>query len=141
MRVFVDANILVAVVNKEYPLWTYASRVLSWVSANRHQLVITSVSLDITYYFAEKKHGAASAKARIGLLANHLLIADCGNKEVAFATNDKRVKDFEDGLQYYAALQAGCNCIVTENVKDFYFAKMEVLTAKEFLIKHYANRQ
>ena len=29
MKVFVDANILVSVVNKEYPLFPYTSRILS----------------------------------------------------------------------------------------------------------------
>lgn len=137
MKVFIDANILVAVVNKEYPLYTYASRLLSWITANKHQPVTTSVSLAITFYFSEKKHGAASAKERIALLTNHLLIADCGKAEVLQIATEKKVRDFEDGLQYFAALNAGCHCIVTEHVKDFYFSKIDVLTAKDFLLKFY----
>lgn len=137
MKVFIDANILVAVVNKEYPLYTYASRLLSWITANKHQPVTTSVSLAITFYFSEKKHGAASAKERIALLTNHLLIADCGKAEVLQTATEKKVRDFEDGLQYFAALNAGCHCIVTEHVKDFYFSKIDVLTAKDFLLKFY----
>lgn len=137
MKVFIDANILVGVLNKEYPLFTYAARVLSWVSSNNHQLVSTAVSFAISYYFAEKKHGASSAKERIKLLAEKIIIADCGNKEVLQAGENKKVKDFEDGLQYYAALNAGCHCIVTENVKDFYFSEIEVITAKQFLQKYY----
>ncbi|MFT4093610.1 MAG: PIN domain-containing protein [Niabella sp.] len=137
MKVFIDANILVAVINKEYPLFTYASRVLSWVTANGHQLVTTSVCLAITFYFAEKKHGTKSAKERMALLANYFLIADCGNSEVMQAATNNKIKDFEDGLQYYAALHSGCNCIITENVQDFYFSKTEVLSAKDFLLKNY----
>lgn len=137
MKIFIDANIIVAVINKEYPLFTYASRVLSWVTAGGHQLVTTSVCLAITFYFAEKKHGTRSAKDRMALLAGHFLIADCGNNEVMKAATDKRIKDFEDGLQYYAAQHAGCSCIVTENVQDFYFAEMDILNAKDFLLRHY----
>ena len=140
MRVFIDANILVAVVNKEYPLFTLASCVLSWITANGHQPVTTSVSLAITYYFAEKKHGTVSAKERIALLADHLIIADCGKTEVMQSATEKKVKDFEDGLQYFAALNAGCSCLVTENVKDFYFSKIDVLTAKDFLLKLYVGK-
>ena len=137
MKVFIDANILVAVVNKEYPLYTYASRVLSWISTNKHQPFTTSVSLAITFYFAEKKHGSTSAKARIALLAEYLSIADCGKTEVLQAATEKKVKDFEDGLQYFAALNTQCTCIITENVKDFYFSKIAVMTAKDFLLKFY----
>lgn len=137
MKVFINANILVAVINKEYPLYTYASRVLSWITANKHQPVTTSVSLAITFYFAEKKHGTSSAKERIALIAEHLIIADCGKTEVLQAATEKKVKDFEDGLQYFAALNTDCCCIVTENVRDFYFAKIDVLNAKDFLLKFY----
>ncbi len=140
MKVFIDANILVSVLNKEYPLFTYASRVLSWVTANRHELVTTSVSLAITFYFAEKKHGTRSAKERMIVLAEHFLIADCGIQEVLKAGADKKIKDFEDGLQYYAALHAGCSCIVTENVKDFYYSEIDVLTAKDFLLKNFTQK-
>ncbi|WP_114789540.1 PIN domain-containing protein [Niabella yanshanensis] len=137
MKIFVDANILVAVVNKQYPVFTYASRVLSWATANKHQLVTSAVALAITYYFAEKKHGATSAKARMVLLMQYVLIADCGNDEVVLAACDKKVKDFEDGLQYYSALNAGCSCIVTENTADFYFSSVDVLSAQNFLLKYY----
>ncbi|MGJ7031647.1 type II toxin-antitoxin system VapC family toxin [Niabella hirudinis] len=137
MKLFIDANILVAVINKEYPLFTYASRVLSWASANGHQLVTTAVTLAITYYFAEKKHGTRSARERIGLLAAGLTITECGNREVQRAAADKHINDFEDGLQYFAAYNANCTHIITENTRDFYFSILEVQTAEDFLRKHY----
>ncbi|MCF3108457.1 PIN domain-containing protein [Niabella sp. CC-SYL272] len=137
MKLFIDANILVAVINKEYPLFTYASRVLSWASAKGYQLVTTSVSLAITYYFAEKKHGARSAKERIGMLAARFFVAECGTKEVQQAAMDKHVTDFEDGLQYFAAYNAGCTHIITENTRDFYFSILEVQTAYDFLKRNY----
>lgn len=110
---------------------------MSWITANNHQPVTTSVSLAITFYFAEKKHGSASAKERVALLTDHLLIVDCGKTEVLQAAAEKKVKDFEDGLQYFVALNSNCSCLVTENVKDFYFSKIEVLNAKDFLLRFY----
>lgn len=41
--------------------------------------------------------------------------------------------DFEDGLQYQAAMDAGCDCIITRNQKDFAFAEIPVMDAPEFL--------
>lgn len=41
--------------------------------------------------------------------------------------------DFEDGLQYQAAIDAGCDCIITRNKKDFTFSEIPVMTASEFL--------
>lgn len=137
MKVFIDANVLVAVLNKEYPVYTYAARVLSWVSDNKHSLVTTTMCLAIAWYFAEKKHGAKRAKEKITVLSEHFLIADCGKLEVTQALQDKRVRDFEDGMEYYAAINAGCACIVTENKNDFYFAGNVTYTSGEFLKKYF----
>lgn len=41
--------------------------------------------------------------------------------------------DFEDGLQYQAAIDAGCECIITRNQKDFRFADIPVMSPSEFL--------
>lgn len=43
--------------------------------------------------------------------------------------------DFEDGLQYQAAIDAGCDCIITRNKKDFESSQIPVMDALEFLQK------
>lgn len=44
-----------------------------------------------------------------------------------------RLPDFEDALQVGAALEAGCDLVVTRNVKDYANAPIEVLTPGEAL--------
>lgn len=41
--------------------------------------------------------------------------------------------DFEDGLQYHAALDARCDCIITRNQKDFSFSELPVMSVSEYL--------
>ena len=48
----------------------------------------------------------------------------------------KSAKDFEDALQYFSAVQAGADCIVTRNIKDFDFSTIKVLTPNEFLAQY-----
>ena len=55
MKVFLDANILVAVLNKEYPLFPYTARLLSLARHKEFSLITSAVCLAITFYFAEKK--------------------------------------------------------------------------------------
>ena len=47
-----------------------------------------------------------------------------------------KANDFEDALQYFSAVQAGADCLITRNIKDFGFAKMEVLDSSAFLGKY-----
>ncbi len=136
MKVFVDANILVSVLNKEYPLFTYTSRILSLAGSAGFSIYTSPVCLAIAFYFAEKKHKATIAKQKIGVLCEHIEIAEATKSSVKKALHNKAVLDFEDGLEYYAAEESSCTSIVTEDVSDFHFARLEVLTSEVFFLKY-----
>jgi len=133
MRVFLDANVLVSVLNKEYPMFTYAARVLSLADSAKYEIYTSPICLAIAFYFAEKKSGRKEAKRKISLIASKIKIDEADQKIVLQAAEDKSVDDFEDGLEYYSALKAGCKWIVTEDKNDFHFSKMPVVTARQFL--------
>src|SRR5690606_17232054 len=135
MNVFLDANILVSVLNKEIPLFSYTSRILS-LNPKKFKLFTSPICLTIAFYLAEKKSGTKVAKTKIQLLVQHIEIAEANKDGVLLAAQNKSIDDFEDGLKYYAALHAGCSCMVTEDVKDFYFSEVEVLNAEGFLIEY-----
>ncbi len=137
MKVFLDANILVSVFNKEYPLFSYTARILSLTDQKGFQFYTSPICLAIAFYFAEKKSGTKSAKKKIQLLVSKLDIAEADKKGVLLASENKAIEDFEDGLEYYAALHSGCTCIITEDVNDFYFSEIEVLTSQQFLGRNF----
>ena len=136
MRLFLDANILVSVLNKEYPLFSYAARILSLGNNNRFKVYTSPVCLAIAFYFAEKKHGTQTAKQKISLLANNIMITDVGKETVLSSLADKKVNDFEDGIEYYSAQKSKCEIIITEDIADFYFSEIEVLNTKDFIEKY-----
>lgn len=138
MKIFLDANILVSVLNKEFPLFTYSSRILSLTGHPRFTVFTSPVCLAIAFYFAEKKHKTREAKARIELMCSHLKISAIDEKATRKALSNPAVNDFEDGLEYYAALQSKCQCIVTEDIGDFYFSEIEVLSSESFFKKYMA---
>lgn len=136
MRVFIDANVLVSVLNKEYPLFTYSARVLSLADDKQFTLVTSPVCLAIAFYFAEKRHGSKLAKKKMELLLAHIGVTQLGEEEALLAIKNKKASDFEDAMQYYSALNYGCDCIVTEDVGDYYFSEIEVLSSESFLRTH-----
>lgn len=136
MRIFLDANILVSVLNKEYPLFTYAARIVSLADHKNFTVYTSPVCLAIAFYFAEKKSGTQVAKQKIKLLAEKISIAAVGKNEVLQALENKQVNDFEDGIEYYAALHNKCDVIVTEDESDFYFSAIKISGAKEFLTEY-----
>ena len=136
LRIFLDANVLVSVLNKEYPLFTYSSRILSLASNPKFEVYTSPICLAIAFYFAEKKHKSVLAKQKIDLLCEHINIAENLTDGVLKTLSNKRIYDFEDGLEYYAAKQIKCNCIITEDTEDFYFSEIEVLDCKEFFNRY-----
>ncbi len=136
MKIFLDANILVSVLNKEYPVFSYSSRVLSLSDNNKFKVYTSPLCLAIAFYFAEKKTNSTSARERINILSEKLLFTTIGPKVVDLVKNNKKIHDVEDGLQYYSAIDAGCKCIVTEDRNDFYFSDIEVLSSRNYLEKY-----
>lgn len=133
MKIFLDANVLVSVLNKEYPLFTYSSRILSLADSNKYQLYTSPICLAIAFYFSGKKSGIRNAKSKIEILASRIIIAPADSHVVSMANQNKAVHDLEDGLEYYSAIQAGCEVIITEDVDDFYFSELPVMGCEQFL--------
>ena len=136
MRIFLDANIIVSILNKEYPLFTYSSRILSLADNNRYDVYTSPLCLAIAFYFAEKKFRSKVAKEKIALLSKHIDITSIDKDVVLKALKNIKVIDFEDGLEYYSAVASKCKCIITEDVRDFHFAEIEVLDSEAFCNKY-----
>lgn len=132
-RLFIDANVLVAVMNKEYPLFSDAARVLSLADRSDYNLFTSPVCLAIAFYFAEKKSGTSLAKKKLTILLNHIKVTTVDDKIVRQALANASIHDVEDGMQYYSAISASCTYIITEDKDDYYFANINVMSCMEFL--------
>lgn len=133
MKLFLDANILVAVLNKEYPLFSNAARIVSLAGQKGYDVYTSPICLAIAFYFAEKKSGTKMARKKTSLLAQNLKIAPNLETGVHSTIFNPKIYDFEDGLEYYAAMDAGCSIIITENIADFWFSEIEVLDCEGFM--------
>lgn len=137
MNIFVDANILVSVLNKEYPLFTYTSRILSLAGHNKYKVFTSPLCLGIAFYFAEKKC-KETARKKLDLLIEHLSITTIDEKIVQQVKFNKAIHDFEDGMEYYSAIRSKCTCIITQDTSDFYFSEIEISDAENFINRHFS---
>jgi predicted nucleic acid-binding protein len=136
MKIFLDANVLVSVLNKEYPVFTYSSRVLSLIDDPKYKVYTSPLCMAIAFYFAEKKCGNAMARKKIKLLTDKLNFTAIDKNTVIAVEKNKKIHDFEDGLQYYSALECSCKYIITEDRDDFYFSEIDVMNSRDFLEQH-----
>ncbi|MFP4366788.1 MAG: PIN domain-containing protein [Bacteroidales bacterium] len=137
MKVFLDANILVTVLNKEYPVFTSAARILSLAENSRFQLYTSPLCLAIAFYFSGKKSGEDLAKKKIVLLTSKIAITKTDEITIKQTITNKNINYFEDGLEYYSALGSGCEVRITEDTGDFYLSEIEVIDCNSFLNKYF----
>ena len=69
------------------------------------------------------------------MLLQHIGITTIDENTTIKAIENNQILDFEDGMEYYSAIQHKCDCIVTENQKDFYFSDIEVIGCEALLLK------
>ena len=65
-------------------------------------------------------------------MSSKLSITGIGKDEVLKCLENKQVNDFENGLEYYSALSSKCETIITEDLCDFYFSSIPVLSSRTF---------
>lgn len=140
-KIFLDANVLVTVLCNEYPRFTACSRVLSLCDDPRFVVYTSPLCLAIAAYFAEKKNGKQLARKKIALLVDKLKITSVDGSAAARTIQNKRISDFEDGLEYYSAVDAKCATIVTYDLRDFHFSDLEVLDAEDLLLKYAVKKK
>jgi hypothetical protein len=85
------------------------------------------------FYFASKKSGEVVAKKKIDLLCRNIEITSLDESITQKAISNPKISDFEDGLEYYSAVNDGCEWIITENREDFWFSEIKVARCEEFL--------
>lgn len=132
MKLFLDTNILIDVLEGREPFLKSSANILELGLKGTVQLYASPLTLINCIYIVRKTAGYKTVTESVRLLRNILRISPMTEKEFDLAM-DATAPDAEDMLQYYSALSAGCDCIITRNPKHFPKDGLPVLTAEEFL--------
>jgi predicted nucleic acid-binding protein len=128
-RVFLDTNILV-----DYALGREhsddAEQVLQRGLDGLVSLQVSYLTFANMAYILKTKVDVYSLFVH---LCSYITVLPMDNTQLQAALG-RRVRDFEDMLQFQCAKAANCDVIITNNVKDFAeFSDMPVMSAAEFL--------
>ena len=132
-RLFLDTNIVVDLLDRREPFCHDAVRLFTMAYNKQVQLIVSPMTYTTASYLL-RKHGPEGVR---NLLANfrqlsRIAVVDERTVDDSLAS---QFKDFEDAMQYYTALKAKVDAIITRNGKDFTASKLPVMTATEYLEK------
>lgn len=132
-RLLIDTNIVIDLLSKREKFYEEAAELFSLADRKELVLAISSLTFANTNYILTKLKSAKEAKAILRKFKVLVEVLSLDDKITELALSDNNFTDFEDGLQYYSAIENQIDIIITRNKKDFKKSKIPVLTAKEFL--------
>lgn len=133
MRVFLDTNILLDIIEGRQKFLLASSNVFDLGIRGEIQMFATPLTFANCVYTARKNVGYEQAVKGLKSLKNYIQTAAMDDTQVANALNSD-MPDFEDMLQYEAALDARCDVIVSRDKKrHFPVSGLPVLSPEAFL--------
>lgn len=129
----IDTNIIIDLLAKRDDFYSEAAQLFSLADKKEIKLKISSLSFANTNYILTRIKSAKEAREILRKFKVLVDILNLDDRIIELAISDEKFPDFEDGLQYYSALENAVDIIITRNKKDFKKSKLPVLTAKEFL--------
>ena len=135
MKVFIDTNIFLDILCRREQFVDDALSIFDMAVDDRIELLISDLSIANIKYITRKEIPTDKFYTLIQTFRPIFSIVPLGADVVDRAISLK-ANDFEDALQYFSAVQAGADCLITRNIKDFGFAMMEVLDSSTFLARY-----
>lgn len=133
-KVFVDTNIIIDLLAKREPFYKDAQDLFTLSDKKEIELCISSLSFAKAYYSIAKHHKEVDAKKYLSKFKVLVTVFPLEDKAIELALASD-FTDFEDGLQYFIAMDNEAEIIITRNKKDFKSSKIPVMTAGEYLNK------
>ena len=132
-KIYLDTNILIDLLSRREPFYEEAAELFSLADKKQIELSVSSLSIANTSYVLLHQMNSVQAKSILRKLRLIIKTLPLDDKIIGLALNDDTFSDFEDGLQYFTAIENDQNLIISRNLKDFKNSKLPVLTAKQFL--------
>lgn len=136
MKVFLDTNILIDVLARRQPFHVDSAAVWNLAEQGRIEGVVSVVSFTNVFHIVRKLANGPTAQSAIKVLRVVFAPVACDARILTQAI-DSEVRDFEDAVQYYSAIQSGADCMLSRDPDDFpRTSDCPVLTPAEFLSAH-----
>jgi predicted nucleic acid-binding protein len=109
-----------------------AVKIINFVEEGLYDGYTSSIIVANTYYVQRKFIGhemSINFLKNLRLLLNILNV----NDQIIQKALESEFKDFEDGIQYYTAMENDMDCIITRNVNDYKLSRIPVYILIEML--------
>ena len=132
-KLFIDTKIVIDLLSRREPFFEEAAELFSLADKKQVELSVSCLTIANTSYALLRQMDSNKAKSVLRKLRLILKILPLDDKIIGLALNDETFSDFEDGLQYFTAIEDEQELIITRKLKDFKNSKLPTMTAKQFI--------
>lgn len=127
-----DINFFLDIVLKREPFYASAAMMFKLIEEKKLKGYLCALGFPTLYYLLSKElkqEKAISILEKVRIVF-HVAAVDERVIDLSLASS---FRDFEDAVQYYSAIQAKAECLITRNKGDYKVDVLPVLTPEEFL--------
>lgn len=133
MAVLIDTNILLDVILKREPFFTFSNKIFSLCCSNVLSGKIAAHSITNIFYVARKNYTQSQLRTLLLSIFQFFDVISLDKEKLLSALNNSNFKDFEDCLQDECAHSINADYIITRNIRDFEGSKIPAITPEEYL--------
>jgi predicted nucleic acid-binding protein len=130
--VFIDCDVAIDLLARREPWFPHAARLFSLIEQRKLRGYVSPLLFANLHFILSRQSGRAAARSALQKLRLIVGIVPVTERAVDLALAAES-PDFEDAVQYYAAVEARLGMIVTRNKDHYRRATLPVCSAEECL--------
>jgi len=127
-----DINFILDIFLKREPFYSSAAQIFTMVEAKQLKGYLCSNSFPTLFYILAKELKRDKAMKILEKVRIVFRVAAVDEKVIDLSLASD-FRDFEDAVQYYSAINAKTNCLITRNKTDYISDGLSIMTPEEFL--------
>lgn len=130
--IFIDTDIVLDLLAKRKSFYVPAAHLFTLADRGKIDINVSALTFATLFYLLTKENGQEKAKKILFKFKSIVTVLPVDDKIIELALSSE-FKDFEDGIQYFCAIENKCAAILTRNLTDYKYANIPVMTAESFL--------
>lgn len=131
-RILFDTDVILDLLLERQPFFPESAAALNLASQGRVSGFVAAHAVTTLFYILARKVNPERARDIIAELLKTLSVAQVSEKVIRSALSS-RIKDFEDAVTHFAALEERVAMIVSRNIKDFSKSDIPVVLPEVFV--------
>ena len=131
-KLFVDTDVVLDLLSGRQPHYKFAAELFSLADIESVRLYVSSLTFANVHYVLSKQLSASESRKLLLRFKTLVTVLPVNDKIIELALSSS-FADFEDAIQFYAAIENNISILLTRNLKDFKKATIPVMTPQQYL--------